>query len=119
MEQEPLSQELTGEDRLLLFFAYLGPLAFVSLIASRRAFVRWHAKQGLVLFVTFVVLFLTTRSLYSALITYLPSVFGELFWGIVGLSLFGLAMAGIVCVVRALEGERFKLPFLAEIADKL
>lgn len=119
MEAEPLGPEPTGEDRLLLLFAYLGPLAFVSLIASRRVFVRWHAKQGLVLFVAGIVGYLVTRALYVALIRFLPPMFGELFWGVVGLTLFGLAIAAVVCIVRAFEGERFKLPFLADLADKL
>ena len=36
MELDPLSTEPTDQDRLLLVFAYLGPLAVFSLVATRR-----------------------------------------------------------------------------------
>ena len=49
METENLTQELSDQDRILLVFGYLGPLALVTLVASRREFVKWHAKQGLAL----------------------------------------------------------------------
>ena len=47
METEQLGQELSDQDRILLVFGYLGPLAIVALVATRREFVKWHAKQGL------------------------------------------------------------------------
>jgi hypothetical protein len=52
METEPLDQELSDQDRVLVVFGYLGPLALVALIASRREFVKWHAKQGLALWLS-------------------------------------------------------------------
>ena len=55
MEADSLSPELTDQDRVLLVFGYLGPLALVSLIASRRELVKWHAKQGLLLAAAVVV----------------------------------------------------------------
>lgn len=41
---------LRDEDRLLVIFAYLGPLCFVPLLTRRDPFVRWHARQGTALF---------------------------------------------------------------------
>ena len=47
----------------MLVFGYLGPLALVSLLASRREFVKWHAKQGLILSSAWILLYLVMRYL--------------------------------------------------------
>jgi len=100
-------------------FGYLGPLALVPLIASRREFVKWHAKQGLVLSVTLMVLYLVFRLFRVFIDRLLPAAFGELFWIGVWMVLLGALVAMLVCIVRGLEGERFKIPVLGELADRL
>ena len=66
-DERPLGEEepvvpvaLRDEERLLVIFAYMGPLAFVSLAAARHDLVRWHARQGILLgslaLLTFVLL---------------------------------------------------------------
>lgn len=119
MEAEQLPQELSVEDRVLLVFGYLGPLALVSLVASRREFVKWHAKQGLVLTATLLVLYPILRFVHFVLNRYMWAVFGELFWAAAWLVVLGLLLVTLVCVVRGLEGERFKIPMLGDLADWL
>jgi len=119
MDEHQLSQELTDQDRVLVVFGYLGPLALVSLLASRREFVKWHAKQGLVLFATLAVVYPVLRFVHFVLDRFFWSVFGELFWIGVWLSVVGIVVTMLVCIIRGLEGERFKLPMLGELADKL
>ena len=41
--------DLDEEDRVMLVFSYLWILALVPFLATRREYVRWHAKQGLIL----------------------------------------------------------------------
>jgi uncharacterized membrane protein len=50
---------------------------------------------------------------------YFWSAIGELFRMAVWLTLVGALMAMLVCIIRALEGERLKLPLLGELADRL
>lgn len=119
MESDDLNQELTDQDRVLLVFGYLGPLALVSLLASRREFVKWHAKQGLVLSAALVAIYPILRFVHFMLDTYLWPVFGEMFRGAMWLSVLGIVVTMLVCIIRGLEGERFKLPMLAELADRL
>ena len=119
MASDHLDQELTDQDRLLLVFGYLGPLALVSLLASRREFVKWHAKQGLVLSATLVALYPVLRFVYFILDTYLWRFFGELFWVGIWLSMLGIFSMMLVCIIRGLEGERFRLPMLGDLADRL
>ena len=119
MDTEHLTSELSDQDRVLLVFAYLGPLALVSLVASRREFVKWHSKQGLVLSASLVVLYIVLKPIHLLMDRYLWSVFAELFWAAVSLTVLGAVVLVLLCIVRALEGERFKVPMLGELADKL
>jgi uncharacterized membrane protein len=116
---DQLDQELSDQDRVLLVFGYLGPLSLVSLIASRREFVKWHAKQGLVLSATLVVVYPVLKFIRWVLDSLLWAVFGELFWIGAWMTVVGVVVAMLVCTVRALEAERFKLPMLGELADRL
>ncbi|HKQ59872.1 MAG TPA: hypothetical protein VJS92_01230 [Candidatus Polarisedimenticolaceae bacterium] len=119
MEAEPLATELSDQDRVLLLFGYLGPLALVSLLASRREFIKWHAKQGLALSASLLVIYPLLRLLHFVLARFLWRAFVELFWAGAFLLLVGIGLAALVCIVRGLEGERFKLPVLGDLADRL
>ena len=118
MESESLGQELNDQDRVLLVFGYLGPLALVSLMVSRREFVKWHAKQGLVLSATLVALYLVFKPVHFILDRYLWAVFGELFWAAVWMVALGVVIVMLICIIRGLEGERFKIPMLGDLADR-
>ena len=110
----PLSQE----DRVLLVFSYVGPLAIVAFLAARREYVRWHARQGLVFFlVTFgAVMMLTTVQAIAGSIHWFLGRTTGLFNAVVYLCLMGLAY---LCTVKARNGERWRLPILGELADRL
>jgi uncharacterized membrane protein len=120
MESRQLSQELSDQDRILLVFGYLGPLALVSLVAGRREFVKWHAKQGLVLSISVSLLYLVIlRPLIHVSDKYQWSWITELFWAATWLVALGVLSMMLVCIIRGLEGERFKLPVLGDLADRL
>lgn len=119
MVTDPSDQALTDQDRMLVVFAYLGPLALVSLVASRREFVKWHAKQGLVLSATLVIVYPFLKFVHFILDRWLWAVFGELFWIAVWMTVVGIVVTMLVCIIRGLEGERFRLPMLGEMADRL
>jgi len=119
MEPEQYAQELSDEDRLLLVFGYLGPLALVSLVASRREFVKWHAKQGLALSATWATLYVVMRWLHTWLDGVVIRPIAEVFLAMAWLVVLGVVVASLVCIVRGLEGERFKIPLISRLADQL
>ncbi|HXV78114.1 MAG TPA: DUF4870 domain-containing protein [Candidatus Polarisedimenticolaceae bacterium] len=119
MESQQLSQELSDQDRILLVFSYLGPLAVVSLVATRREFVKWHAKQGLVLSLSVAAIYLVILRPLIHFSIHLWSGLAELFWAIAWLVAIGGLLMMLMCIIRGLEGERFKLPFLGDLADRL
>ena len=123
MESEPFAQELTDQDRVLLVFAYLGPLALLALIAARREFVKWHAKQGALLSMSIAAAWLVSRLVYVQARGDAPgivwAVVGVLFWFAAGLTALGLVLLLLFCIVRALAGERFKIPLLGDLVDSM
>ena len=119
MGEQHLNQEIGDQDRLLLVFAYLGPLALFSLVASRKEFVKWHAKQGVLLSCTVAVLWIAARGVYLLIRAKLWPLFGALFSAAAALTALGLVLVVFLCLVRALEGERFKVPLLGDLVDAL
>lgn len=119
MEERALASELTDQDRLLLVFGYLGPLVLFSLVAGRKEFVKWHAKQGLLLTCALSVLFVFLRGIYGVVRRVLWATFGDLVWTLACLVAVGAALVLFLCIVRALDGERFKVPLLGDLADRL
>jgi uncharacterized membrane protein len=119
VDDQRLTQEIGDQDRLLLVFAYLGPLALFSLVASRKEFVKWHAKQGVLLSVAVAVVWVAARGVYLLLRAKLWPLFGALFSAAAALTALGLLLLVFLCLVRALEGERFKVPLLGDLADAL
>jgi len=118
METDSLGQELTDQDRVLLVFGYLGPLALVSLIASRRELVKWHAKQGLLLVAAVMAIHILFKPVHS-LMSHFIAPMRDIFWAANGLIVLGALIGALICIVRGLEGERFKLPGLGYLADWL
>jgi len=118
MEARELSPELSDQDRILLVFGYLGPLALFSLLAARKEFVRWHAKQGILLSASTVVLYLILKGIHLVLRRVLWPVFGELFWTAAAVVGIGVLLLILLCISRALEGERFRVPVLGDLADQ-
>jgi uncharacterized membrane protein len=117
-EEEPLVAEpLHDEERLLVIFAYMGPLAIVSLAAARSDFVRWHARQGLLLGVVTLVTFVVLRPLHSLMYIIWPFL-GEIFLTMEILIGFGFFLVAVLCLVRGIERTRFRIPFLADLADR-
>ena len=89
--------------------AYL--LGFVSglvflLVEKKNKFVRFHAMQSIV---TFGALFIA-----QWVLTFIP-VLGLLMSGL--LSIFGVGL-WIVLMVKAYQGEKFKLPWAGDVAEK-
>src|SRR4029079_12798200 len=79
VNSEPIAQELTDQDRVLLVFAYLGPLSLLPLIAARREFVKWHAKQGALLALVIAAAWIAARGLYLLVRAKMWALLGVLF----------------------------------------
>ena len=108
---------LTGQDRILLVLAYLGILALVPYLTARKEFVLWHARQGLLLFgVSLVSLF--GMILVNVVLWQLHWVLGVLFLVLLITSAFGVLALVVACILKAFEGEIWRVPFLGDFVDR-
>jgi uncharacterized membrane protein len=106
--QNPRATDVVREqDKMMLVLSYLWLLALVPLLTVNDSeSVRWHAKNGLVLSVG--------GGIAASILGRLPFI-GWLAVP-VWLAIFVLI---IVCIFRALEGIRMRIPIISDVADKL
>jgi len=115
-----LLQRASGKDPNVHFVPHSAPLArgiHMTVQAAlacpatdadiEEVYRRYYANSPFVRFVDFV------------LQRYFWAAFGELFRAAIWLGAVGVLVAMLVCVVRGLEGERFKMPLLGDLADRL
>jgi len=95
------SSGVSSEDKLMGVLAYLGILVLIPLLTKKdSAFVQFHAKQGLVLFIAEVILW------------WIPFV-GWFFLGPI------VSILAIVGLVMAAMGRQWKIPVIWSIAEKI
>jgi uncharacterized membrane protein len=117
-EAQVTPDDLNEEDKVMLVFSYLWVLAIVPFLVTRREFVRWHAKQGLILCGVACLVFLGVIFVGAVLAT-ITRVFAWLFaFGLINLVLLYVAVA-IVCIIKAMRGERWVIPFLGDLIEKI
>jgi uncharacterized membrane protein len=125
MEPDPLPpddaavtpEELDEEDKVMLVFSYLWVLALVPFMVTRREYVRWHARQGLLLCGVAGVVFFGVI-LVGAILSTLTKVFAWLFaFALLNLVFLYMALA-LVCMIKALRGERWAIPFLGDLVER-
>ena len=105
MSESAYPQREILEGKIFALLSYLSIFCIIPLVFKRdNAFVLMHGKQGLVLFIIQVGIFIASIVLPWPLI--------KLFYFILGLlSLWG--------IVESLKGRFVRMPFIAEIADKI
>ena len=95
------------ENKLIAAIGYLGILCLIPLLGKKDSpFAQFHGKQGLVLFLSGIVL---------GLVAWIPFL-GWLVGAVAGLGLFILFLIGIM---NALGGKMEKLPVIGQYADKI
>ena len=97
----------------MMILAYLGILALIPLLVEKDdAEVQWHAKHGLVLTVVWIAV-----SIVLSVLTAIPGIGCVI--GIASLLLpFVILGLHIFLMVKAINGERFRLPVVSDFADK-
>ena len=118
-DESPIAaEELDEEDKVMLVFSYLWVLALVPFMVTRREYVRWHAKQGLMLCGVACLVFLGVIFVGAILAT-LTKVFAWLFaFALINLGFLYMALA-IVCMIKAMRGERWAIPFLGDLVERI
>jgi len=102
----PESGAESASNPLYIVFSYVPFLCLLPILRiSENANLRFHAKQGLVLFLI---------EIFAAI--FLIPAFSSLVWKAILIACIGSSIAGILF---ALQGKRVRLPFVADLADKI
>jgi uncharacterized membrane protein len=109
------------KNRLTAAVAYMTflPALFFVLVEpyKRNRFVRFHSFQSIFLAVATILVAVVLRVLYSLLVL-IPVLGFLLAWLVTGVALLGLVILWLVLLVKALQGETIRLPWLGGLAEK-
>ena len=106
----------TDENKIFSVFAYIGALVVVPIVMMKQSgFIKYHANQGLVLFI-FEIAYGITAGIISSVLGAIWSVLGSIVSAVLGvgwLAFIGLSVYGIVNAVNELEKP---LPVIGHIS---
>lgn len=112
----PSGGPASSDRTIMLVLSYLGILALIPLLTKKDdREVQWHARNGLAFFVAWVVISIA----WAIISNFLPSSLGcALSFVSCGISIAGLAVV-IIAIMKAVKGERLRLPVISDFADKM
>lgn len=110
----PQRETVREENKVHLFLAYLGnvvgiPLALIPFLTVKDDdFVKWHAKQALALYaVAFLITIISIPLMFIVIGICTAAVAG-----------IGGLVLSIMGLIKSLNGERWRMPVIADLADK-
>lgn len=104
---------------LSYFFGLLSGAVFFAIETESR-FVKFHAMQSMLVSVAAIVIYIAYMVVFMVLwrlplVGWIAGIFGTLGWALLALGFLGL---WLFCMFKAFQGERFKLPYIGEVAEK-
>ena len=104
-QSPPVSPLGPSKNIAMAVLAYIGPLVIISyLTAKDDMFVKFHIKQGLVLFVAEIVLWFVGMTMFYSL------------WMILNLINLGLLVFSILGIINAVQGQEKELPLVGQFS---
>jgi len=102
----------------LAYVTFIPALVFVLIepFKSNR-FIRFHSFQSIFLALATILIAIALRILFFVL-TLIPVLGHLLAWLVIPVALLGWGILWLVLLVKALQGETFKLPLLGSLAEK-
>ena len=95
-----MTGQLSNDSKLFAALSYLWLLSVVMLVLKKDdEFVRFHAKQGTVIFAVSIILW------FIPIIGWLLQI--------------AVLIAVVIGFLKAYSGERFKMPVVGDLADKI
>ncbi|MEP7009867.1 MAG: hypothetical protein ABJC13_06055 [Acidobacteriota bacterium] len=98
---------------VMLVLSYLGLLAIIPFVVEKDdKEVQWHAKHGLVICVLWVAV-----SLVFFVLAHIP--FLGCLAGLISIFIpIGMLILAVLCIMKAVNGQRFIIPGVSQYADK-
>ena len=111
--QPPQAARPGGDKSLMLILSYLGLLAIIPLLVEEDKEVQWHSKNGLALFLA-----VFAAVIVASILMFVPVLGWLLSCGIIPLSSLGYLVLIVVGIMKALKGEKLRLPVIADLVDR-
>jgi uncharacterized membrane protein len=109
-----MANERSASPRAMLILSYLAFLGVIPLLFARDdSEVRWHARNGLLLFGT-VVLIALVATVLGTLLPALGCLYAMLMFFVLAL----YAFVAILAIVKALDGQRLFVPGISRHASR-
>lgn len=109
-------------DNFIAALAYFTFIPAIVLVLTepykRNRFIRFHSFQSIFLAVSTIVIAIAVRVLYSVLVL-IPVLGFLLAWLSVAVVVLGWVILWLVLLVKALQGETFRLPWIGRLAEKV
>ncbi len=110
----PPSSRMSSNRTAMILLAYLGFLALIPLLLEKEdADIQWHAKHGLVLMLSWIVLFVAL-----AIISSIPGLGLVIGCGVSPFLLLMIFFVHVFAIVKGLDGERLLIPVISDFADR-
>lgn len=101
---------------IMLVLSYLGILCLIPLLVKKDdPEVQWHAKNGTALFGAEIIVFVIRIMLIFVRIPFLGCGLAVIFCVI----WLGFLALSIICIMKAVGGQRFRIPVLTDFAEKM
>jgi uncharacterized membrane protein len=89
-------------------------------IENESRFVKFHAMQSMLVSVAAIVIYIAYTVVFMVLwrlpfVGWIAGIFGTLGWALLALGFLGV---WLYCMFKAFQGDRFKLPYIGEVAEK-
>lgn len=100
--------------QIMLILSYLWILALIPFLTEQKdPEVKWHARHGLVLMVAEIIF-----NIVLFILNLIP-VIGCAFTVLWMVAWIGIVVLHVICLVKALGGERFTIPYVSQYADQI
>ena len=112
-QSPPPPASLTGDKTAMLILAYIWILALIPLLVDKDEEVQWHSKNGIVLMLAEVAVWIIVM-----ILGFVPVIGAIIGCGIMPLAFLGFVILRIVGIMKALKGEKLRLPVIADLVDQ-
>ena len=106
-----------SEDKVMLILSYLGLFSLIPFFITKSKYVKWHANQGVTLFIVAVVVstVLTILTMVLASIMAILATVMSLVSSLFGLGVF---VVMVIAIIKAMGGVRWRIPLVADLSEK-
>ncbi len=99
MDEKKPTEQFSSDSKSMAALSYIPALSIVMLILKKNdQFVQFHARQGLVLSIAFLVIIIPVLGWFLALV---------------------ISIVDLIGFLKALAGERYSMPLIGPLAEKI